>query len=181
MTATDTLGHTSASAPVAVTVDNNAPTATGIQGTNGGTAGTMNAGDSLTFTYSETMDPASILAGWDGSLRSTGITVRVTNNAALDTLEVYNGATELGLTGSLGLRSDYVSNTVVFNASIQRTGTGNTFDVTLGSVVSGAASIRTNVAAANMIWTSSTAARDLAGNAATGNAVTENGVNDRDF
>ena len=182
MQATDTLNHTTTSPTTVVIVDNTRPTATGIQAANGGTAGTMNANDSLTFTYSETIAPASIIAGWDGSLRSTLITVRATNNGAQDTLEVFDGATELGLTGAVNLNADYISGNVVYNASIQRTGTGNTFVVTLGTPTTGAANIRTGVITnANMIWSSSTAARDLVGNAATGNAFTETGGLDRDF
>jgi chitinase len=178
--ATDTLNHATTSATTTLIIDNTHPSATAIQGTNVGTAGTMNPNDQLTFTYSEAIDPASIIAGWDGSLRSTGITARVTNNGGQDTVEIYNGAAEIGLTGSLNLFSDYVSGAVVFNASIQQTAAG-TFVVTLGTVSSGAGNIRTNVAAANMVWTPSTAASDLAGNTANATPVTEAGANDRDF
>ena len=133
MQATDTLGHTSFSASVPVTIDNTAPTATNVQAANGGAAGTINAGDTVTFTWSEPMAPVSILAGWSGA--SQPIRVRVTDAAAADTLDLYNAAGTVRLnvmsaTQALRLQADWVSATVNFDATLVMTGSSAT--VTLG-------------------------------------------------
>ena len=80
-TAVDTLGHTSTSTVVASRrVDNTVPTATDVQAVNGtGTQYRIDAGDTLTFTYSEAIAPASISAGWNGT--SMPVTVRLDESA----------------------------------------------------------------------------------------------------
>jgi chitinase len=179
--ATDTLGHMSSSAPVTVTVDNTAPTATDVQALNGGTAGRIDAGDTVAFTWSEPMAPASILAGWSGT--SQAIRVRINDAGANDTLDLYNaaGTTRLNVmsaTQALRLQADWVSATTNFNATMVMS--GNTVTVTVGTLISG--TIRTGVATtANMIWNPSTAATDLVGNAASATATTESGGADLDF
>ncbi len=52
-----------------VTADITAPSATAIATTNkaGGVAGKAEQGDTLAVTYSEAIDPQSMIAGWDGS------------------------------------------------------------------------------------------------------------------
>src|SRR5207302_10011556 len=79
VTATD--GHSNATtASASVTVDDTAPTGSDVQTTNktGGTNGKPEQGDTITFTYSETIETCSILSGWDGT--STSVTVRFTDN-----------------------------------------------------------------------------------------------------
>ena len=177
-TGVDTLGKTTTTTPIAVTVDNVAPTAVDIQALNGGVANTMDAGDTLTFTYSEAILPASLLTGWDGS--ATAVTVRVTNANANDTLEVYNGANtaRTNLTASpMALNRDVVSATATLSATMQRT--GNAVVVTLGALTSG--TVKNGVKKGTMVWSPSTAATDLAGNAVAAGSVTESGANDRDF
>jgi len=78
--ATDVAGNVSTSAVlVNRVVDNTAPTATNIQATNraGGTVGRPEQGDVVTYTCSEPMKAASILAGWGGA--STSVVVRYAN------------------------------------------------------------------------------------------------------
>ncbi len=182
MTATDTLGHQTISPTLVVIIDNTAPTATNVQAANGGTAGTVDAGDTVSFTWSEPMAPASILAGWNGT--STAIRVRVNDAGAADTLDLYNaaGTTRLNVmspTQALRLQADWVSATANFNGTM--TMTGNTVTVTIGTQI-GAGGLRTGVTtAANMIWSPSTAATDAVGNPAAATAVTETGPLDRDF
>jgi hypothetical protein len=177
-TGVDTLGKSTTTTPIVVTVDNVAPTAVDIQALNGGTANTMDAGDTLTFTYSEAILPASLLSGWDGS--AAAVTVRVTNAGGNDTLEVYNAAntTKVNLTSSpMALSRDVVSASATFSATMQRT--GNAVVVTLGALTSG--TLKSGVKKGTMTWSPSTVATDLAGNPVAAGSVTESGANDRDF
>ena len=75
-------------------MDNTAPTATDVQTTNvgGGTNGKAETGDTITFTYSETLDPYSILAGWNGSSTAYG-PIRNRDEVAADRFETANGLT----------------------------------------------------------------------------------------
>ena len=189
---------TSTVATVSITVvDNVAPTAVGVQTTNSGTNGLMQQGDTITYTFSEPIDPASILAGWTGA--STNVVVRAYDGNILlgllggnDSLQVYNstntsllplGAVELG-------RPDYVTGllggTITFGDSgtpSTMTMTGNTITIVLGtydSVFLGA--VRSTASGTGaMTWTPSTTPDDLAGNALSGTPVTESGTADRDF
>ena len=69
------------------------PTAVDVQSTNvsGGTVGHLDLGDTLTLTYSETIDPYSILAGWTGA--ATGVEVTLTDGGGSnDTLQVWTAS-----------------------------------------------------------------------------------------
>ena len=176
--ATDTLGNATTTAPVAFTVDNVAPTATDIQALNGGATNTMDAGDTLTFSYSEQMLASSLLGGWDGS--ATTVTLRVTNAGANDTLEVYDAAntTKVNLTaGAMALSRDVVSSNATFSATMRQSA-GNVV-VTVGALTSG--TVRNGVKKGRITWAPSTAATDLAGNAVSAATVIESGALDRDF
>jgi hypothetical protein len=179
-TSVDTLGRTSTSTTVAARiVDNTAPTATDVQVANGGTAHKMDAGDTLTFTYSEAMAPASILSGWTGT--STNVTLRVANNSSNDLLSVYNAAntTKLAITGTtdLQLRANRVNSAAVFSATMVQTATKIVITVT--GITSGTAQTSTKTTA--MTWTPSSAATDVAGNACATTAVNESSPTGKDF
>ena len=65
--ATDTLGHATNSASTTLIIDNTDPSATGIDSASAGAQdGRIDANDTITFTWSEPMAPASILTGWAG-------------------------------------------------------------------------------------------------------------------
>ena len=76
--ATDNLNHPTTSATTTLIIDNTHPSATNVQTANGGTQGRIDAGDSITFTWSEPMAPASIMTGWTGA--SQPVRVFVDNN-----------------------------------------------------------------------------------------------------
>jgi hypothetical protein len=176
-TATDALGHTSTATLAARTLDSTAPKGSDIQATNGpGTVNKIDAGDVITFKFSEPMAPASILAGWTGT--STTVNVRVVEGSTLDTLNVYDAAntTKLNL-GDVALKADRSTGGARFAATM--TMTGSTVTLTLGAI---AVPGTTNTASTTtpMVWTPSTAATDLAGNAMSATAVTETG-SDADF
>jgi hypothetical protein len=177
-TAVDTLGHSSTSATVSSrVVDNTAPTAADVQVANGsGTAHQMDAGDTLTFTWSEAMLPGSFISGWSGA--SANVTVRVSNNASNDTLTVYNAANTTQLPfGSVATRADRTSSSLTFSATAIMSGSSVT--ITLGALTSGTS--RTNTKTSAMTWTPSTAATDLAGNAASATPVNESSPSGKDF
>ena len=176
--ATDTVGHTSTSATVASrVVDDTAPTATNIQAVNGGTgtAGKIDAGDVITFSFSEPMAPASIFSGWTGT--STAVNVRVTDAGTLDTLQIYDTTftTKLNL-GDVALKANRTAAGARFAGTM--TMSGSTVTVTVGALISGASTSSTRTTP--MVWTPSTAATDLAGNAMSATAATESGT-DVDF
>ncbi len=117
------------------------PYATDLQAVNGGTiAGRPDAGDTITYTYSEAIDPASVLAGWSGA--STAVTLRITDNGGSDlAVAVWNAANTAQLPlGTFDLLGDYVGANATFNATMVRTGT--TIVVTLGTLTGGTVKTR---------------------------------------
>lgn len=182
LSSTDRGGNNRAQSGYTVVVDNTAPSASDIQTANeaGNTAGKPELGDTVTFTFSEPIDPSSILTGWIGA--ATNVVVRI-NNGNPDTLTFWNAANTIQLPlGSVALgRTDYVSRAATFGV----TGTASTMvqstaaiTVTLGTASSGptiAASTGT------MTWTPSAGAFDWAGNAESTTARNESGAADKEF
>jgi hypothetical protein len=180
-TAVDGVGRSTTSTVVASRqVDNTAPTGTDVQVANGsGTAHKMDAGDTLAFTWSEQIAPASILAGWNGS--SIPVTVRVTDAGTADTLTIYDSTntTRLRITSSAGVnlradRTDVAGGT--FAATAVQSGTRVT--ITLGA---GSGTAKTSTKTLAMAWTPSSFATDLAGNACSTTVVNETSPAGKDF
>ena len=129
VTATDGASNAATLSGLGVTVDNSPPAAADVQTANagGGTVGRAQLGDTLTLTFSEPIDPATVLSGWDGGSRN--VVVRMTNGGLLgllgnDDVEIRNAANSTALPlGRIDLgRGDYVTGllggeTVSFGAS----------------------------------------------------------------
>ena len=175
-------GGTVTTSSFSVTVDNTKPTAVDVQTTNvsGGTAGKPELGDTVTLTYSEGIEPISILSGWSGA--ATNVVVRV-NNGVSDTVQIWNAANSAVLPlGTVTLNAlDYVGT----NRTFGLTGTpstmsmsGTTVTVTLGTA-SGAT--LTALLPTTMSWAPSATATDEAGNTAATTAASESGSSDKDF
>ena len=182
ITATDAGSRSATTNTWSVVVDNTVPTASDIQTTNGGPiAGRADIGDTITFTFSEPIEPNSILAGWTGA--STSVVVRVNQVITNDTVTIFNAAntTQLPLgTVDLG-RTDYVTTNRTFGASGTASTmvmSGNSITFTLGTQ-SGAAT--TAASTGTMAWTPSATATDRAGNAETATVRTETGTADKEF
>jgi hypothetical protein len=181
ITSTDLAANVRTQTGFPVTVDNTAPAGSDTQAANGGaTAGRPELGDTITFTFSEPIDPQSVLAGWTGA--ATNVVVRI-NNTTPDSLLVYNAANTAQLPlGSVNLgRSDYVGANRTFGASgtpSTMVGSGSTMTVTLGTA-SGATT--TAAGTGTMTWTPSATAYDRAGNTASTAAATESGAADKEF
>jgi hypothetical protein len=168
VTTADAAGNSSGAVSFSVIVDGSAPSGTNVQTANasGGTVGNPEAGDTVTFTYSEAIDPASILAAWTGT--STNVTVTFANAGcgSSDTMTV-TGAN----LGSLCLAGDYVNGNRSFTASpMVLSGGGTVVTITLGTP-SGA--FNTETIASTMVWTPNATALDVAGNACTTTNVNE--------
>jgi hypothetical protein len=169
-TQTDTSGNTGTSSANTFKVDTAAPTASSISANNttGGTAGKIESGDTLTYTYSEAIDPATVLTGWSGA--STAVHIKFTSSGN-DTITVLTtaDATSIKL-GSVATNADYVTTTTTFNATMALSADGTSVVVTLStpSNVSSSAS-----PGRNMSWTPNTSVKDLAGNAVSATAYNE--------
>lgn len=176
----DASDNTGTSAAHTFTVDTIAPTATNIAAANGGAAaGKVDAGDVITFSYSEPINPATVVAGWSGA--STAVQVRVTAGfLAPDPFTVRDGSggTTVHL-GTVQSNGDYVTSTATFAATMVRSADRMSVVVTLGTLQSGLVSLLA-VGAQNMTWTVDGAVTDLAGNAVTTTSLTES-VSDVDF
>lgn len=176
-----------------VTVDNTPPTAFDVQTANGGsTVGEAEQSDTVTYTFSEPIDPGSVLAGWDGS--ATNVVVRMRFGSILagnDDVRVFNSSntTQLPL-GVIDLgHTDYVTGLVNGELRFGASGTvstmalsGNTITITLGNrtTVSGG-SAGTAGGNGTMSWTPSGTPTDRAGNASSTAAANESGAGDKEF
>lgn len=167
------------STPTSIVIDN-APYGTDVQAGNGGaTAGLLQSGDWVRFTWSEQIAPGSVLSGWNGA--SQAIRVRITDVGTNDQMDFLDGtgATRLNLVSTaadLKLGGNYVTSTTTFNATMSQSGSSIT--VTLGSLVSGSV---TTAAASTMTWLPSAGATDTTGHPSSTAQVTESGTADVDF
>jgi hypothetical protein len=192
VSATDNASNGPSTANFSVTVDNTVPSGSDVQTANGGaTAGTAEAADTITFTFSEPIDPNSVLSGWTGS--STSVVVRVINGGLLpttaDTVQIWNAGNSAQLpVGTVTLPSGtYVGGTTGTDAALfGATGTastmvmtGSTITVTLGTASGQAAT--PGLAAGAMSWVPSATATDRAGNATSTTTVNETGAGDVEF
>lgn len=183
ITSTDAAGN-AATQSFAVVVDNTAPTALDVQSTNvsGGTVGRLDQGDTLTLTFSETMDPYSILTGWSGASTPVQVALVDGGGSASDYVVVYNtdaSPTQIDL-GTIYLGSPnylktgtYITYGAVGAATVSTiTRSGSTITIRLGTP---SGSPATSTTAAAMTWTPSTAAWDIAGNAMQATTATQSG------
>jgi hypothetical protein len=165
-----------------VTVDNTAPTGTDVQPYNkaGGTSGRPEIADTIVYTFSEVIDPDSVLAGWTGA--STNVVARITDNGGNDLVTVWDSANSVQLAlGSTDLANNYVTTNTTWGASgtaSTMVQSGTTITITLGTQAG-----TTRQAAQNRtaVWTPSAAATDDAGNATSTTNVNEGGAADHNF
>jgi hypothetical protein len=189
-TQADSAGNTATTATRTFTIDTIAPTRTSIAAANGtGTAGRLDAGDTITFTYSEPMLASSILSGWTGLTPAT-VTVRFFSATASDTFTVLDSASaanvklDAGTTvaGGVSLASTaYVTGTVNFTATLAQSADKRSFVVTLGSPDNSGRIPATPVTARNMTWTPKAGPTDLATNALASTATFTEADTDQDF
>jgi hypothetical protein len=184
LTSTDNSGNVRVQSGFTTTVDNTAPTAADIQTTNGGaTVGLIEQGDTIIYTFSEVIDPESILAGWTGA--ATDVVVRFTDSVNNDTFVVWNAAnTSQVALGSVNTKANVVTGAATAGASgspsrMVLDQANLTVTVTLGTV--GGGPLNTDLGNNKMVWSPSTSAFDRAGNAMSGTNANENGASDSDF
>jgi chitinase len=170
---TDNAGVSVTGSTYQIVIDNQTPSGTEILASNGtGTAGRIDTGDTVRFTWSEPMAPASIMSGWTGT--SQPITVYVeSNNGGND--EMYFSGLNLVLSATdLKLGGNFFGSDVSFAATMVQS--GNSITVTLGTRTGSSSSTLNN---STMSWRPSANAKDLAGRSSTTTQVNE--TNDRDF
>ena len=137
--------------------------------------GKAQTGDSITFTYSTTMNPSSILAGWTGPATAVQARLVATKGGKDAVLTILNsaGTAQLALAEQLNLGGNYVgAGGAVFNATmVQNAGA---ITVTLGSLASGSVQAAA-VAGGILTWIPSSGATDLAGNSCSTTSVSAAG------
>lgn len=185
VTATDRAGN-AGGRTATVSIDATPPTGVDVQTANGGTtAGRADGGDKVYLTYSEALDPSTILGGWNGSGGVSAV-VRITDGGTgNDVLSVWNAANSSLLPlGSIDLgASDYVSASTTFGSggtASSLTISGTLVTVTLGTSNASSRTIAGG-AGSTMTWTPSASLTDRAGNGCSTTVREETGTLDREF
>jgi hypothetical protein len=154
-------GSVSANDILSVLQPHAASIASGVTSPNG----TPGSGDSVIYTYSEQMDPNSILSGWTGS--STAVTACFASGSpTLLTIATSSScATQVGLGSvSLGAGTRYVEfgGTVTLTATMSMATVGSDSVITVTFTSSGG--LNTDTGNTQWTWTPVAQAADLAGN-----------------
>ncbi|MFL4475578.1 S26 family signal peptidase [Paeniglutamicibacter sp. MACA_103] len=193
---TDGTGRETISVPVtARRVDNSPLRAADIQAANGtGTAGRLDAGDTLTFTYSQQVSLPSVTPGWGGASQPVTVRLRDGNVQGLgtggnaDVVDIQRPGSTVNL-GSVNTKGSFAKNnrTVTFNgtmtaATLTTDGVPRTVvTVTLGSPSSGSGSLRTATTAGSMVWSPTSSVTSTTGVGSSLAPATESGSVDKDF
>lgn len=173
-------------------VDNSTLRAVDVQTANGdGTAGRLDNGDTVTWTYSEVVAPGSLSSGWTGTATAVSLRLRDGNllggTSKTDAFDVLKSGVAVQL-GSVGLREDYVKGrkTATFNATLTATtvtvdGVNRTVvTLVVGTLASGNG-LRTVSNPSTMLWTPSSSATSTTGGACATTPASESGALDREF
>jgi hypothetical protein len=177
---TDGADATYMSARLTVAVDNRPLRGLDVQAVDVSGPGRIQPGDELVLTYSAVIDPATVVAGWDGT-GSRALTVDLNQSGKQDTV----GFTGANL-GRVALLRDFVSDSVTVAASVTHSvsTTGgaarSVVTVTFGAA-SDPAALKVAPAKVHLLWTPSPAVRTPAGAACAATPVTETGSKDKDF
>ncbi len=177
LTMTDAATRSRTRTGYTVTVDGVAPTAAAVDTVNktGGTVGRPETGDALVLTYSEQIDPASVLATWTGG--SQNVTVRFIVSGSTNLVTVRTSTGTLLPLGTVTSPSAYFNATANFTNSTM-VQSGGTVTVTLGTTTGTPTTV---TAPATLSWAPSATPFDAAGNTVTTTARTEAGASDADF
>jgi hypothetical protein len=171
--------NTTTTAAVTFTVDATKPTATTVVAANkaGGTAGKIESGDKITFTYSEAIAAASVWTGWNGTSTNVHLSFTTAGNKASVTVLDTSDAAVIHL-GTLATNGDYITAATNFGGTMVRSADGASIVVTLGTPTN----VQTTaVTAKNMKWTVGAGITDLVGNAITTPASFTESVSTVDF
>ena len=130
----------------------------------GATVGRVDAGDTVTLTYSAALLPYLVFFGWDGSPHA--VIVRFDHQGPTSNFVVDDGdGTPISALGSVDLAGHY-TNTVSFDATM--TSSGSAITIVIGGLRNGSG-LHTVSTPTTMTW------------ASLGQAVTESGSADVDF
>jgi hypothetical protein len=180
ITTADIAGNDATVTGPAVITDNTSPAGSSFHTANAGAiAGRPDAGDRLMYTWSEQLDPYSVLSTFSGTAAAAHVVI--TNSGTNDdsvTVRSANGVTQLPF-GAVDLNDNYVTATSTFDATM--TQSGAVITVTLGALASGTPS--TDTSGTTTSWATGTpaGATDRAGNALATSTVTESGTTDYEF
>ena len=165
-------------ASTSVVVDNDFPAATDVSAANAtGIPNRPDAGDVITFTFDEPVDPDSIIDGWDG-VQARPLTVTATASNDRLTFNV-----PIAGTNGLTIANDYITGSGSWTSStIVAAGSplGTQYRVTLGTA-SQSLVTQTRTSSTAMSWAPATTSSDRAGNAVPATAIPEAGNADTDF
>lgn len=195
ITSADVLGYSQLQSGYTVTIDNTVPSASDIQTTNhaGGVSGRAEIGDTIIFTFSEPIDPHSIISGWTGA--STNVVVYLEDGGctlilcSADWIDIYYGGSQLNSLGAVDLNhSGYTGGSLLGSQPptlFGATGTPSTM-VQSGATITIMLGTRSGSGAdtggtTTMQWDPPTTPYDAAGNANNGTARNEQGGGDPEF
>jgi hypothetical protein len=170
-------------------VDNTAPTRTSAAIANGGVVGRADAGDTISYLWSEIVDPQSVLPGWTGT--SVPVTVRIDNFAgsrgdfvtvrnSANTAQLPLGTLETNVRDFVTALTDFGGPSNTTRSTMRWTAATGLITVTLGSADTPGTINTSGANTANFEWFPE-AVYDRAGNLSTTTTFTETGALDREF
>jgi hypothetical protein len=186
-TQSDTAGNTGTATNQTVTIDKTPPLASAIATTNAGTVGRPEVNDTVSFTYSELMNPATLYDGWSNAGQADVTNAKITfddstggngTNKDNDSFTVTVAGHALTVGGGINMDGNVVSSqggTYSFTAKLHysEVSSKSVITVTLTSLNTGGSTIGTSAATGKATWAPGSGATDVAGNVFTpGTAVT---------
>ena len=149
------------------------PAGADVQGANHNDSRNIATSDTVTFTFTAAMDPATIASGLTAGGSVSNITVTLTNASPRDTLTVPNvGVVDLGSSSWISSGSiNYTNSTLALSAD------GKTLTLTIGTGTTSS----TGPSTSTLRWTPGSGLKDLGGNLIDTTQVTESGSSDQDF